>query len=730
MSCHKVIIPSNINRDMIISDMVPSSSSLDISNSHDRITIKRLTAQRMLTGLGIFFPWINMQGRGGLIQGLIEESYEAADLDFKIEKAIEWGNGFMFPPEVHIRDSKELADMEYDLPGLIHRRQTDLLPNRLNTERLQGRDSDHPDTILLHDLVEGIRVPLDPDFVEDRVPGAMDKNYKLAHSAVDKSWYKLYLAGFILLFTTTAMTNIPAKFKLNYSPAGWHKKLGSPGGRCIIDYSRPNSHGQALNTKRVKEMAKEFYGKISPVQIDRLMEMTLEQVERLGGWADLVIWKMDLKGAFNLIFFRPDDAGLLAVPLSDGLVMVSMVGSFGHSVTPYSFDVVSRIILADVKSGAKGDAEMCCDDVMGACASWERAHDMDWTRHVIERLLGPGAVAEDKSFYGRRLDFIGWSVDLDRMSLGIARHNFLKTVYGFITAREQNYLSVRGLMKLASWSSRYSIVCRYMRPFSSYLYSVSVGYVNLDTQVKVSDDLRVVIDLWIMFLLLMELEQDVFRRSIKTFGFKVAQIMVNLDASLKGVGLIVSLVTYHNDEEAGLSTREEVSMIAAVGYNFSFDLGDDSGYQNAVEFIAIVAACLLLTSLGLRGSNVLIQGDNTSALSWVRDEKFRAGRSMAAAILFMQLQQCNEIPIVETEHIAGEMNPSDPLSRGRTPQELGYPLSITYDLRDNPSIDRLITGMDPSVEFNLRDGLATSWQTNHRCIEELTGASGGWSHRR
>ena len=78
MSCHKVIIPSNINRDMIISDMVPSSSSLDISNSHDRITIKRLTAQRMLTGLGIFFPWINMQGRGGLIQGLIEESYEDA----------------------------------------------------------------------------------------------------------------------------------------------------------------------------------------------------------------------------------------------------------------------------------------------------------------------------------------------------------------------------------------------------------------------------------------------------------------------------------------------------------------------------------------------------------------------------------------------------------------------------------------------------------------------------
>jgi len=55
------------------------------------------------------------------------------------------------------------------------------------------------------------------------------------------------------------------------------------------------------------------------------MKMILEQVERVGGCASLVIWKMDLKGAFNLIFFRPEDAGLLAVELGDGLTMISLV---------------------------------------------------------------------------------------------------------------------------------------------------------------------------------------------------------------------------------------------------------------------------------------------------------------------------------------------------------------------------------------------------------------------
>jgi len=439
---------------------------------------------------------------------------------------------------------------------------------------------------------------------------------------------------------------------------------------------------------------------------------------------------MDLKGAFNLIFFRPDDAGLLAVELGDGLTMISLVGSFGHTVTPFAFDVISRTILSDVKSGIKGCAEMCCDDVMGACAESERVHDMGWTRECIEGLLGPNSVAENKSFYGRRLDFIGWSVDLDEMSLGIARHNFLKTFYGFIMAREQRYLSVREMMKLASWASRYSLVCRYMRPFCSFLYSVSVGYENLETQISISDDLRVVMDLWVMFLLLMVLEPLSFRRPIRSFGSLRALVMVNLDASLRGLGLIVSLIEYLRDEKTESGWRRKETVVAVVGYDFVFDLGTDSGFQNSVEFIAIVAAVMLLTSLGFRGWSVLIQGDNTSSLSWAAGEKSRAGRSLAAAILFMQLQQCNEIPIAEAEHIAGGIVQSDPLSRGVSPQALGYLPEVIYDLRENPSIDNMITRVNPSRNVSLGDDLADLWQSIRSCIETLTSIQGGWTFPR
>ena len=55
-----------------------------------------------------------------------------------------WGEGFSFPPGVHVRDTIELVGMGYDLTGLIRSRQNLLLLDRFNEERLAGRNPDDP----------------------------------------------------------------------------------------------------------------------------------------------------------------------------------------------------------------------------------------------------------------------------------------------------------------------------------------------------------------------------------------------------------------------------------------------------------------------------------------------------------------------------------------------------------------------------------------------------------
>ena len=55
-----------------------------------------------------------------------------------------------------------------------------------------------------------------------------------------------------------------------------------------------------------------------------------------------------------------------------------------------------------------------------------------------------------KTESGRRLDMIGWVVDLDLRSVSIAKHNFLKTFYGFMSCDETKKMKVKEVEKLAS----------------------------------------------------------------------------------------------------------------------------------------------------------------------------------------------------------------------------------------------------------------------------------------
>jgi hypothetical protein len=68
------------------------------------------------------------------------------------------------------------------------------------------------------------------------------------------------------------------------------------------------------------------------------------------GWEELELWKMDLKGAFTLLNFRPEDARLLAFELTEGLSAVHIVGMFGWCGCPFGFAVFSRLVIAAVNA--------------------------------------------------------------------------------------------------------------------------------------------------------------------------------------------------------------------------------------------------------------------------------------------------------------------------------------------------------------------------------------------
>ena len=108
-------------------------------------------------------------------------------------------------------------------------------------------------------------------------------------------------------------------------------------------------------------------------------------------------------------------------------------------------------------------------DVAEVCLKDDLPSELRIALEICTQLLGPGAVADEKTESGRRLDVIGFTIDLDIERVLISRKNQSRTLHGFASIDLTGTIQLREAQKFASWSSRYGLICRVMRPFCGAL---------------------------------------------------------------------------------------------------------------------------------------------------------------------------------------------------------------------------------------------------------------------
>ena len=362
-----------------------------------------------------------------------------------------------------------------------------------------------------------------------------------------------------------------------------------------------------------------------------------------------------------------------------------MVGHFGWVGTPYAFDVVTRLVKKLIRMGIDGPAEMATDDLVVCSHESSAPKDMEVALEPIHMVFVADCINNDKTEVVKSIAVIGWEINLLNRTVGIARHNLLKTLHGFMTIKSGQYISIRHFMRLASWASRYSTICRYMKPFTHYLYSMSYGMKNPDSAKRVSMPIYQILRLWVMFLTLTNLFSDSFTRSLTSFAPQTESLVRNIDASLEGIGFLLYRVE-------GTSR----SLIAVVGYRTPYDLNIDSSYQNTMEFIAMVSTIFLCIHLGFRDTGIKLESDSISSISWTSKESFRSERALAAACVYIPLMINSGLFITEAVHIPGtNMVYSDPLSRGHSPENLGFSSDVIVDLSRVPLFLKLINMVNP-----------------------------------
>jgi len=680
----------------------PNNIFLDDKPIHEQ-NITRMTRLAMA-----IMPkdWVS----AGEVETIMEDAYKSVDLEYGIEEANEWANEFQFPSSVAWADTLELYNCNWDLSMVAKKKNSVLIKDRFSVERLHALwNRDDPDFQLLLELAEGVPVWRDVDFIPSLNPPPLSRAYKNVSAVINKLCYEQWERGQAIILPLSILTderctkNAQISFSGKY---GWVPKHGSQEGRPTNNYSYDNGNHGLINSEYVKQAVKEFYGKIELAQLEKLMQMILRQLELANGvWEDIVLWKMDLKGAFALLNFKVDEIGLLTMCLTEDLGFVSLVGNFGLSQFPYIFGVISRVLLRAINSEIKGEMEIFVDDFLGVTRTDFRESDMKIAKDVAERLLGKFAISAKKTFHGPILDWIGWEINLQTITVTIANHNLYKTLYGFFKLERGQRVTVKEIQRLASWASRYTLICRYMRPFTYYLYNAVKGRRQLQTLIMIDGTLWMVIQLWHIFLVMAKLRPEKFAKSIFSFGIpQAAEVWISYDASLTGVGFVI------RGDDPSKTSNPFHHVISAVSYDTPYELKGDSGFQNTMEFLAVLLAMYRIKRLGFVNTRVHIIGDNTSSLHWCDKERFRGGRSNGPALAYIILGMEVQNEIVASSFIKGEENVHcDKMSRGIRPRSLGYPKEVCWNAHRDKDFVELVRLVDPRVENMEEESLTTLW---------------------
>ena len=629
------------------------------------------------------------------IQKFLDEVYASALTDYGVDAAVSWGGDFEFPRDIWERDESRLLSHGNDLCATIRSIHAESRQFRLSLDRISLSTSDIPDIdpldiLRLQNFAEGVRIFVTEDFTPNCIRPPLRPMYRRVHSALNKMMLDLYESGNILIMRTSTLETLP---NIHWSPKSWAPKKGKPKGRPIGDVANGSGSHPPLNHPSLRDTCKSNWGPIEHPTLSDIVNMILE-FQTLHPNDIAVLWKMDLKGAFHLLSIHPEDVHLLAFELTQGLSMLYHTGMFGWTGFPYAFQVVTRVLrqIVNFRIREFGAALMYVDDIIGICSSSHLSECLRLAQSSCETLLGPGSVEPSKTIHGRRIDAIGWCLDLDTSSVGIAKHNLFKTVQGFFHTDTSKPVSLQVLQRLASWASRYSQICRALRPFSGDLYKETCGLSNPHFEKLLEQRTITTIKLWRTFLCLTEIgAPSSYRRPFSSFrDLGLPNLILEYDASLKGIGVAV----YSLSREGS----ETLMWVFQTEFPFSFEnVLHQAKFQNTCEFIAVTVGICVLRTLGLHNAPIILRGDSKSSLRWADTETFKGNFSRRAALLFLMVSERFGTTITRSIHIPGVTNTlCDGLSRGMKP--VAFNLDPSLVVQENSWTGRLVALCNPLKE--------------------------------
>lgn len=594
---------------------------------------------------------------------LLVKSFKIGDTIYGENEAIVWANGFKFPNTIIEESNYLFKKCGYDFGKLVRSKLFDIKENRLSVEsvhRCISEDNPERDKLLIM-ASEGLPLFPDPEAKfngPDNIP-SLSYVYKRTAAAVNKMLYEDFVApGLAFILDGKLIDSKLAEFHL--SRLSWTAKQGKVKGRPIVDCSAGELN---LNSVYTKTKSDEVWGIIQHPTINDVVLMILEFADSVDrtNLNDVVLWKVDLKGAYTLLSFNPDVVHLLGGKLDDGNYIFFMSGIFGWSGTPAAFQVVTRALVFECQKRLSGRIKMYVDDMIGVCLKSQVDSELAIVKEVCCGLFNSDCIESSKTVVGRVIDFIGYTINLDDKFVSVSERNYLKCIYGFCSINFQNKVELKFVEKLASWAARYSVICKYLTPFVYSFYNETKGKFRHQS-FQLSEEVKLNILIFRAIFILSILNEVRFTRSFNSFVIKKSSLLIEFDASLFGGGCLFYKISDHGVEEC----------LGTMMFNLQcLNFGCNSSFQNSAEFITAVLSLIGAIKLFDKFDSVTFRGDSLSALSWCFKERAKSISAKNSSILFILVLLHFNIQIYEVVHIPAEDNcKCDLLSRASSFNEV------------------------------------------------------------
>ena len=640
-------------------------------------------------------------------------AHQASDEYFTSRHTAAWDTTFVIPPEALASDAALFRQCNKDFPTMCRHKQALLASNRLSLDRLHsifGSDGQRVPGIDLRDFnilcefaTQGITPPVSANFQpqSQNIPPLRDRYIKLQHP-INRLLYKQYTDGTMILLSLKDAKSIPG---IHFSPQHHADSKGKPEGRVIGDLSGQHDpsytplNGSAEDKDALRVLISSQWGEIKHPTVDQLVLMVLTSAD-LYGWDNIILWKKDLKGAFNLLNYNPDHCRLFAFPLIDDIVVIHLAGLFGWIGMPHAFQVLTRALHALCQHIISGLCYWYVDDLMAVSRASLYTNDSTVVDAKVQQLLGLGSIAAAKSQVDRCLEFLGWSFNLDTRTITLCARNMNKFVHALFSFNPAEKISISHIQRIASLMSRTSILSRHMRPYTHAMHVITSGYTQPHARILLSDLAQSDIMMWRAFVLLLIAQPERLSRTMESFRPQSAQYCIKYDASLTGLG-----VGIYN-----LSTSE---LITYTAMSLPFEVTNESKRQNTMEFIAVVLGLLLAWRASLHHFTYNLHGDSISSLAWAKTDRVNSILARQANIVYTTISVHLLATVAETVHIPGTLNVIfDGLSRGLPPRDLGLDESKMYPILHDAAVTEFIMMCDPSAELT---NMHSHTNLLHRC---------------